>query len=188
MYTKSGSSTSAPMRTNPNKNIHTSQTMYTMYTPTEKRQYFGLFCCVHYFFSMYTHVHSVHTNVHTGEEKAVAVYILGCCVHFRTGMCIVRCTQTNQRHTPHIKQAKNAENTLFFAICISKSDRSQALYFIRKSGRCVHFGAGVYMCVHPFFSMYTPKNADISGFFGCCVHCVHFSLLVKIKSYRKGTP
>ncbi|GEM_PF-4931153 len=182
MYTKSGSSTSAPMRTNPNKNIHTSQTMYTMYTPTEKRQYFGLFCCVHYFFSMYTHVHSVHTNVHTGEEKAVAVYILGCCVHFKTGVCIVRCTQTDQRHAPHIKQAKNAENTLFFAICISKSDRSQALYFIRKSGRCVHFRAGVYMCVHPFFSMYTPKNADISGFFDCCVHCVHFSLPVKNKN------
>lgn len=179
MYTKSGSSTSAPMRTNPNKNIHTPQTMYTMYTPTKKRRYFGLFCCVHYFFSMYTHVHSVHTNVHTGEEKAVAVYILGCCVHFRTGVCIVRCTQTDQQHVPHIKQAKNAENTLFFAICISKSDRSQAMYFIRKSGRCVHFGAGVYMCVHPFFfDVHTKKRRYFGLFRLLCTLCT-FSLACK---------
>ena len=63
MYTKSGSSTSAPMRTNPNKNIHTPQTMYTINTPTKKRRYFGIFCCVHYFFSMYTHVRCVHFGV-----------------------------------------------------------------------------------------------------------------------------
>ena len=74
--------------------------------------------------------------------------------------------------------------SLFFLSTSQKTHiltHTQYTLFILKSKLfpciCVHFGAGVYILI---LSMCTPKNADISDFFGCCVHCVHGFLLVKM--------
>lgn len=168
MYTKSGSSTSAPMRTNPNKNIHTPQTMYTMYTPTKKRRYFGLFCCVHYFFSMYTHVHSVHTNVHTGEEKAVAVYILGCCVHSPMY------TDRPATRSTHQTSEKCRKYAVFCHLHFKKWSFTSPVFYTQKWQVCTFWGRCVHVCTSVFFDVHTKKRRYFGLFRLLCTLCTFF--------------